>query len=58
MRRILVDNALRKYSRERGGACYRVNLDSQLSFREKNPEDVLAVNAASGRWGREDPPGR
>lgn len=55
MRRILVDDALRKRSLKRGGEHCRVELDSQLSSPESNAEDVLAVDEALGRLTQEDP---
>src|SRR5690349_10400376 len=41
MRRIIVDSALRKRSRKRGGDHCRVELDSQFSLPEDGAEDVL-----------------
>ena len=55
MRRILVDNALRKRSLKRGGEHCRVELDSQLFSPKSNSEDVLAVDEALGCLAQEDP---
>ena len=55
MRRILVDNALRKRSLKRGGDHCRVELDSRISSPESNAEDVLAVDEALSRLACEDP---
>lgn len=54
MRRILVDNALRKRSLKSGGEHCRVELDSQIAAPECNSEDVLVVDEALGRLAHED----
>lgn len=55
MRRIVVDSALRKRSRKRGGDLDRVELDSHISLPENGAEDVLAVHDALSRLSDEDP---
>lgn len=55
MRRILVDNAVRKRRLKRGGQHRRVELDSQRSFSDSKTQDLLAVDEALGRLAREDP---
>jgi len=55
MRRILVDSALRKSSRKRGGDYERVELGSNLSAPEDKAEDILAVDEALNQLSAEDP---
>jgi RNA polymerase sigma factor (TIGR02999 family) len=54
MRRILVDSALRKSSRKRGGDYSRVELDSCIPVPEDKAEDVLAVDDALSCLAAED----
>ncbi len=55
MRRILVDNALRRRSLKRGANFRRIELDSRICSSESDPEDVLAVDEALSLLAQEDP---
>jgi RNA polymerase sigma factor (TIGR02999 family) len=55
MRRILIDNALRKSARKRGGDCRRIELSAELSTSENNAEDLLAIDDALSRLAADDP---
>src|SRR5207244_10093777 len=46
MRRILVDNARRKQSKKRGGACVRLDLDQLAAATSEHLDDVLDIDAA------------
>ena len=55
MRRILVDNGLRKGARKRGGDYRRIELASDLVAPAGKTEDILAVNEALSRLAEDDP---
>src|SRR5262249_59742075 len=54
MRRILIENARRKYRHRHGGGRRRVRL-GDLPAVERSPEDVLALDDALTRLATEDP---
>jgi RNA polymerase sigma factor (TIGR02999 family) len=55
MRRILIDNALRKRSQKRGGTYHRIELADNLSTRENKADDILAIDDALSRLADDDP---
>jgi len=55
MRRILVENARRKKSRERGGGMRRVDLDDGEVTLDQAPDDLLDLDDALTKLAREDP---
>ena len=55
MRRILVENARRKQSLKRGGACRRLDLDEAAACGEGPAEELLALSEALDRLAAEDP---
>jgi RNA polymerase sigma factor (TIGR02999 family) len=46
MRRILVDNARRHHAQKRGGGCERIDLPDLAGPGDKDPVDLLALDAA------------
>jgi RNA polymerase sigma factor (TIGR02999 family) len=54
MRRILVENARRKHTLKRGGACRRLEL-KDVAGEEGAAEELLALSEALDRLGEEDP---
>jgi RNA polymerase sigma factor (TIGR02999 family) len=55
MRRILIENARRKRSREGGGGMRRVDLDDAEVTLDQAPDDLLDLDDALTRLAREDP---
>ena len=55
MRRILVDNARRKHSLKRGGACRRLDLDEAVTCDEGPAEELLSLSEALDGLAAEDP---
>src|SRR2546423_704601 len=55
MRRILVDNARRKRSLKRGGACQRLDLDEAVACEEGPAEELLCLSEALDQLAAEDP---
>ena len=55
MRRILIDNALRKSSRKRGGDYLRIELASDLAAPAGKSDNILAVAEALDRLSEGDP---
>src|SRR6266496_1975053 len=55
MRRILVDNARRKHSLKRGGACQRLDLDEVATCDEGPAEELLCLSEALDQLAAEDP---
>jgi len=55
MRRILIENARRKQSLKRGGACRRLDLDEAAACGEGPAEELLALSEALDRLAAEDP---
>ena len=55
MRNILVDTARRKRREKHGGGRHRVPLDEAVPAPPSNAEELLALDEALSRLGREDP---
>jgi RNA polymerase sigma factor (TIGR02999 family) len=55
MRRILVEDARRKRSLKRGGACQRVNLDEAASYAQEPADDLLSLDDALNQLAGEVP---
>jgi RNA polymerase sigma factor (TIGR02999 family) len=55
MRRILVENARRKRSRNRAASLERVDLENAVSYTQEPAEDLLALNEALDKLAQEDP---
>jgi RNA polymerase sigma factor (TIGR02999 family) len=55
MRRILIDNAVRKGSQKRGGDRRRIELAADLKEHENKAEDILAIDDALNRLTADDP---
>jgi RNA polymerase sigma factor (TIGR02999 family) len=55
MRRILVDQARRKRRPKHGGGRTRVSLDEALCLKEAPDDDLLALDEALAKLGREEP---
>jgi RNA polymerase sigma factor (TIGR02999 family) len=55
MRRILIENARRKGRNKRGGSLRRIDLDKADLASTTSPDELLLVDDAMERLGREDP---
>ena len=55
MRRILVENARRRNSRQHGGDLHRVDLDSKVAGTDTPVEELLAIEEALTKLALEDP---